>query len=64
MINCHGMIVALDSKEYNKAVNLSVRDECSKDTHHNKNNSNHTLCLLYLSKEMNKEQGVLNSGLR
>ena len=32
MINCHGMIVALDSKEYNKAVNLSVRDECSKDT--------------------------------
>lgn len=32
MINCHGMIVALDSKESNVVVNLSVRDECSKDT--------------------------------
>ena len=53
------MIVTLDSKEYNKTVNLSVRDECSKDTHHNKNNSNHTLaycsCQIPLEEEMNKE---------
>ena len=58
-MNYHGMIVTLDSKEYNKTVNLSVRDECSKDTHHNKNNSNHTLaycsCQIPLEEEMNKE---------